>query len=196
MGGIGSRTLDVGDKRELLLDAAERTFCRLGYARTTIGELAADAGVTRPTIYAYFQSKDAVFAALADRIRQEFLTLQEEADTSSPAGIARSTLTAFLDTHVRHFGMLTILAHQAIVDPAMRELRAEIHGRATRRHTRFIERLVAQGHANPAIQPALVSEVVTGVVARFAEQAADDPRKQPALAEALVTLYIRLVGLT
>src|ERR1700754_3741797 len=55
--------------RERLLDVAEEVFCRLGYARTTIAELASAAGVTRPTVYAYFPSQDDVFRAPADRGR-------------------------------------------------------------------------------------------------------------------------------
>jgi AcrR family transcriptional regulator len=195
LSGIGSRTLDVEDKRELLLDAAERVFCRLGYARTTIGSLATEAGVTRPTIYAYFPSKDDVFNALVDRVSREFLTVQEQADASSPRDTARTTLTAYLDTYIRHVGMLTIIAHQALADPEMQRLRAEIHERANRRHTRFIERLVEQGLARTPIAPALVSEAVTGVVMRFAEEAAGQPSRQPELTEALITLYTELIGL-
>jgi len=194
--GLGGRLLDADDKRGLVLDAAERVFCRLGHARTTMGALAAEAGVTRPTIYAYFPSKDDVFAALADRVRQEFLTLQEEADTSSPRETARGTLTAYLDAYVRHFGVLTIIAAQAQVDPGMRRLREEIHSRANRRHARFVERLVAAGQARTPVPPAVVAEAVTGVVMRFAEQAAADPGRQPGLTAELVALYTRLVDLS
>jgi AcrR family transcriptional regulator len=193
--GLGSRTLDVADRRAALLDAAERVFCRLGHARTTMRELAAEAGVTRPTIYAYFPSKDDVFDALADRVRQEFLSLQEQADTSSPRDTARSTLTAYLAAYTRHFGMLTIIAHQALVDPRMGRLRADIHSRANRRHTRFIERLVERGLAAPPVAPALVAETVTGIVMRFAEDAATQPDRHAELADALVALYVRLIDL-
>ncbi|MFC4003744.1 TetR/AcrR family transcriptional regulator [Prauserella oleivorans] len=195
MSGIGSRALDLADKRELLLDAAERVFCRLGYARTTIGALATEAGVTRPTVYSYFPSKDEVFNALVDRVRGEFLALQERADTSSPRETIRSTLTAYLDAYVRHAGMLTIIAHQALSDPRMRALRAEIHDRATRRHARFLRRLVQQGRARTPVDPELVSEAINGVVMRFAEEAAVEPARQPELTEALIALYLELTGL-
>lgn len=195
MSGLGGRLLDADDKRGLVLDAAERVFCRLGHARTTMGALAAEAGVTRPTIYAYFPSKDDVFTALAGRVRQEFLTLQEEADTSSPGETVRSTLTAYLDAYVRHFGVLTIIAAQAQVDPGLRRLREDIHSRANRRHARFVERLVAAGRAHTPVPPPVVAEAVTGVVMRFAEQAAAEPGRQPELTAALVALYTRLVEL-
>lgn len=195
MNAVGHRSLPVEDKRELLLDAAERVFCRNGYAGTTMAALAAEAGVTRPTVYAYFASKDEVFAALAARVRRELLELQEHADVSTPDDTIVSTLTAFLDAYTRHRGMLTVIAHQALDDPSMRLLQNDIGAQANRRHTRFIARLAESGAAHPAIAPALIAETITGIVVRFAELAATDPTRRPELNAALIDAYRRLVGL-
>ncbi|MQA13036.1 MAG: TetR family transcriptional regulator [Pseudonocardiaceae bacterium] len=184
-----------GGTRQEILDAAARVFRRLGYARTTIADLAGEAAVSRPTIYAYFGSKHEVFRALAQRVGQEFLALQERADVSTPEKTLRTTLVAYLDTYVRHLGVLTVIAHQALSDPEMRRLRAEIHDRPNRRHTRFIERLVAQGVADPAVPPAVVSEVITGVVMRFAEEAAASPERRHELGEQLIVAHRRLTGM-
>lgn len=194
-GGLGSRALGAENKRDLLLDTAEAVFCRLGYARTTIAELAAAAGVTRPTVYSYFPSKDDVFRALADRVREEFVALQERVDVSSPARTAREALAGYLAAYTRHFGVLTVIAHQALGDPAMRELRDDIFARAERRNTRFLERLAADGLAHPAIPPADLSRAVTGMVARSAELAAEEPGQAARLAEQLDQLYLRLAGI-
>ena len=195
MRGIGGRTLDVEDKRALLLDSAERTFCRLGYARTSIAALAADAGVTRPTVYAYFPSKEDVFRALADRVREEFLELQERADTSTPAATGRSAVEAFFDACLRRRGMLTVIAHQAIADPEIRHLHDEIHNRANRRHTRFLRRLIDDGVIAPSVPPDAISEAITGVALRFADLAAEAPARAPALRGQLVAVYFTLTGL-
>jgi AcrR family transcriptional regulator len=193
--GIGSRALDVADKRALLLDAAERVFGRAGYAHATIAAIAAEAGVTRPTVYAYFQSRDEVFHSLAERVRDEVLQLQEEADTSSPVAIARSTLTALLDVFVRHHGMLTIIAHQAISDPRARTLHDDIYGRTNRRHARFLDRMAALGHADLAVPASLLAEAIIGTVGRFADLVTAAPDRQERLARDLVSLYLRLTGL-
>lgn len=195
MSGLGSRVLHPDDKRELLLDAAEGVFCRLGYARTTMSELAGAAGVTRPTIYAYFASKDDVFRALVDRVREEFLRLQEQPGRAVPREIVREALAAYLAAYVRHFGMLTIIAHQALSDPQMRRLRDQIHDRANRRHARFIQRLVDQGLARTAVPPELVAEAVTGIVMRFAEETTARPERLGELTDALVALYGEWTGL-
>ncbi|EXG79215.1 TetR/AcrR family transcriptional regulator [Cryptosporangium arvum] len=185
----------MSSRRDDLLDSAEDVFCRLGYARTTIGELASAAGVTRPTIYAYFPSKDDVFRALADRVRLEFLALQEKADTSSPERTVREALTAFLAAYTRHYGVLTVIAHQALADPAMRSLRDEMFARVERRNARFLERLVAAGLADPAIPGADLARAVTGLTARSAERAFESPSELPTLGEQLVRCYLRLAGI-
>jgi len=157
---------------------------------------AAEAGVTRPTVYAYFESKDEVFHSLADRVRREVLHLQEDADTSSPARTARSTLTALLDVFVRHHGVLTVVAHQALSDPRARRLRDDIYARTNRRHARFLERMTASGQADLAVPAAVVAEVIMGTVSRFADLVTADPGRQEPLARDLVALYLRLTGLS
>jgi AcrR family transcriptional regulator len=193
--GIGSRTLDVDDKRDLLLDAAERAIGRLGYTGTTMGAVAAEAQVTRPTVYAYFESKDALFAALADRVRAEFLLLQERADVSTPVETIRSTLTANLDLFVRHHAMLTVIAHQALIDPRMRAVHDEIYARVHRRHARFLDRMVRSGHARLPVASRAVAEAITGVTHRFAEQVIADPSRRNALAGELIELHLSMTGL-
>jgi AcrR family transcriptional regulator len=191
--GIGGRTVQLEDKRELLLDASERAFCRLGFARTTMAALAEEAGVTRPTVYSYFPSKDEVFLALADRVRREFLTQQEQRGSGLPQDTMKAALYGYLDAFTRHRGMLTVIAHEALTDPAMRALLDEIFTRSNRRHTRFLERLAADGLISPVVKPESVSEAITGVAARFAELAAARPERQTQLAADLVELYLGMV---
>jgi len=194
--GIGGRSVQLEDKRELLLDASERAFCRLGYARTTMAALAQEAGVTRPTVYSYFPSKDEVFLALADRVRREFLALQEQAVSESPVETIRAALSAYLEAFPRHRGMITVIGHEALTDPAMGALLEEIFSRANRRNTRFVEQLAADGLVSPVVAPAVLSEAVTGIAARFAEQAAADPARRPALAADFLELYLGMVRFT
>jgi AcrR family transcriptional regulator len=49
------------DKRAAILDAAYRVFAREGYERASIDEIAADAGVAKPTIYNHFGAKEELF---------------------------------------------------------------------------------------------------------------------------------------
>jgi AcrR family transcriptional regulator len=195
MSGIGARSLDAEDKRALLLDSAERTFCRLGYANTSVGALAQDAGVSRPTVYAYYPSKDDVFQALAERVRDEFLAMQERAAGPTPAATGLGALERYFETCIEHRGMLTLIAHQALADPAIRRLHDDIHGRANRRHTRFLHRLIDNGEIAPDIAPEAISEAITGVTMRFADLAAADPARAAELRTQLLRIYLTLTGL-
>lgn len=53
--------MDSGDRRRSILAAAEVTFNRNGYARTTVEQVAAAAGVAKGSIYNYFHSKEELF---------------------------------------------------------------------------------------------------------------------------------------
>lgn len=55
-------------RREKILDAAEQLFVADGVRATTIEGLAAAAGMSKVTVYGYFNDKDAIFAAVSDRV--------------------------------------------------------------------------------------------------------------------------------
>jgi AcrR family transcriptional regulator len=57
------------ERRARILDAAERCFVRAGFHRTTMQDVAADAGMSPGNLYRYFRSKDAIVAGLAERDR-------------------------------------------------------------------------------------------------------------------------------
>ena len=50
-----------------LLIAAETCVRRYGIAKTTMGDVAAEAGVARPTVYRYFADRDQLFVAVVER---------------------------------------------------------------------------------------------------------------------------------
>ncbi|MFF7211971.1 TetR/AcrR family transcriptional regulator [Streptomyces sp. NPDC008238] len=54
-------------RREQILDAAARCFARSGFHRTTIQDIAAEAGASAGLVYRYFTDKDAMVVAIADR---------------------------------------------------------------------------------------------------------------------------------
>lgn len=54
------------DKRNLILDAALKTFVKRGYNDTKVAEIAAEANVAEGTLYNYFSSKEEILLALFD----------------------------------------------------------------------------------------------------------------------------------
>jgi AcrR family transcriptional regulator len=51
------------DRREAVLDAAFRMFVTYGFKRTTMGDIADAAGISRPALYLIFKNKNDIFRA-------------------------------------------------------------------------------------------------------------------------------------
>ncbi len=67
------QTTQAGAKsrQAVTVTAATDVFLRYGYSRTTMAELAAAAGLSRPTLYEAFPSKDDLFAAVIQNLSQQ-----------------------------------------------------------------------------------------------------------------------------
>ncbi|MGB2572145.1 TetR/AcrR family transcriptional regulator [Micromonospora citrea] len=71
--GRGRRSgRSAGDDREsAILATAERLLGQRAFGEISIDDLARGAGISRPTFYFYFPSKDAVLLTLLDRVTEE-----------------------------------------------------------------------------------------------------------------------------
>ena len=57
---------NIAERRQSILSAAVDVFLRYGYARTTMGDVAEAAKLSRPTLYVLFPKKDDIFAAVVE----------------------------------------------------------------------------------------------------------------------------------
>jgi TetR/AcrR family transcriptional regulator len=64
--------LDENDKKVWVLRAATCLFANRGYAGTTVREIVAMAGVTKPTLYYYFKNKEDLYVKLMDLAMEVF----------------------------------------------------------------------------------------------------------------------------
>jgi AcrR family transcriptional regulator len=64
-------------KRDQILDGAKNCFLKLGFEAASMNEITAEAGVSKGTIYVYFQNKEELFANLIERERTAMLTFAE-----------------------------------------------------------------------------------------------------------------------
>lgn len=63
------RRVGQEEKRRRIVNAARRVFTTLGYDRASMNDIAVEAGVSKPTLYVYFEHKEALFAALVEELR-------------------------------------------------------------------------------------------------------------------------------
>lgn len=60
----GLRDRKKAKRRELILDGAEKLFAEQGFDATTVNMIADEVGISAPTVFNYFGSKDNILAAL------------------------------------------------------------------------------------------------------------------------------------
>lgn len=87
---------------QALLDAAEQEFLQRGVARTSLEHIARRAGVTRGAIYWHFKDKNALFAAMLERVRLPFADMADayrrDVDGRDPLGLLRRLCRVALAT--------------------------------------------------------------------------------------------------
>ena len=73
-------------RAQRILDAAEALILRWGYNKTTIDDIARQAGVAKGTIYLHWKTREALFAALMAREKLLFAQDFKQRITADPAG--------------------------------------------------------------------------------------------------------------
>lgn len=89
-----------GQRREQLISVARRLFADNGMAGTSVEEIAATAGVSKPVIYEHFGSKDGLYAVVVDReVRhlQDSLNAAMTRPKQGPKRTLESAVLALLD---------------------------------------------------------------------------------------------------
>jgi AcrR family transcriptional regulator len=64
----GARAVGRQRRHARILDVAEALFAAQGFAKTTVDEIAASAGVSKGLVYDHYPSKEALLAAVWDRL--------------------------------------------------------------------------------------------------------------------------------
>jgi TetR/AcrR family transcriptional regulator, repressor for uid operon len=67
------------DRRSQILDAALICFAKRGFHQASMHDISAEAGISVGLIYRYFENKEAVIAAMADRHKNEIQEVLERA---------------------------------------------------------------------------------------------------------------------
>jgi TetR/AcrR family transcriptional regulator, ethionamide resistance regulator len=114
-----------GDDRELaILTTAERLLEQRSLADISVDDLAKGAGLSRPTFYFYFSSKDAVLLTLFERVIVEADSALESMIANPPADLKalwRIGINVFVETFGSHRAV-SLAAESARTNKALREL--------------------------------------------------------------------------
>lgn len=72
-----------------ILDAAERLLAQLGYRKMTMDDIAKESGISRRTVYGYFNSKEQVILGTMDRIAARVTARLGELSDKSESAVNR-----------------------------------------------------------------------------------------------------------
>jgi len=121
------------ENQEKMLEAARRLFSTRGYQETRVEDIAAEAGVAAPTVYASFQSKRGILHALMKRLTSGVPGGPPLLDTSGPRQVnaepdPRRALKLFVEhlmgVQERAIPIYEVMKHAARVDPEIADLLA------------------------------------------------------------------------
>ena len=185
-----------------ILEAALAVFAQKGFAATRLDDIAAKAGITKGTIYLYFDSKQALFEALARQSigqRIDQVQAQLAAFTGSSADMLRLVLAT-----MGHFAMTSdrvvlprlVLAEAANFPQLAEFWRREIVDRGIGIFTTIIQRGIERGEfrkiepqhaARLCVAPILVIVLWRTTFAQFD----DEPYDYQGLIEAHLETLLR-----
>lgn len=152
--------------RALLVDAAHQLLLDGGYQAFTFARLADRAGVSRPTIYTYFASKEALAVAVCEKVLPEWLGALR--DAMAAADGPRDKVVAFVRCQLElavagQHRMAQVLADAPLGDDARTAIR-DIHARFPSGLTDVLADLDVR---RPVLTAALVQGVINAALQRI-----------------------------
>lgn len=108
------------DRRLEVLRVAARTFSSLGFRQATLEDVAGALGITRPALYHYAESKDALLGECGKIAHRELAAAVETAsDEPDGAGRLRAFFRRYCEIVCDDFGRCFVLTDLSEMDPAV-----------------------------------------------------------------------------
>ncbi len=175
--------------RSAILDAALQQFSAYGYRRASMEDLARAAGLSRPSLYFHFGSKEELFRALVQRLQDDQLAEAER--TLALDAPLEDRVLAMLAAQFTHFvALMAGSPHGAEILDVNNRICADINVEARRRGTVLLARLLADPELHLA-RHGLDAEGAADLLIACAAGAKEGPGVDPAVYDERLR---RLVG--
>lgn len=118
-----SAASETESTRDRILDVAERLFAQKGLAGTAVRDIARAAGLTAPSLYNYFEGKQALYEAVIARGVQPLFDLIGNVARGTGRGEDRTgaMLDGIMDHLASHPDLARLIQHEALTDGASLE---------------------------------------------------------------------------
>ena len=116
--------------KKKIVEAAYGYFLQKGYHGTTMNEIAESLGVTKPALYHFFPGKEDLYAAVAERGREELAAILERSYNNRDFRTGSEILFDTLAGYVIHFNniyseMFILAGHNERIRTLLKEDRIE-----------------------------------------------------------------------
>jgi len=150
--------------KEALLMAAVSLFSEKGYASTSVREIAAQAGVTKPVLYYYFQNKEGLFRAIMDGAAERQQELLEEASRRTGSALERILFLyrRLYEELLPNYSLFRMI-HNLIFGPPQGVPKYDMEG-YHRRMVEAVKTIYRQGLERGEVRPADPHEVAMLIV--------------------------------
>jgi AcrR family transcriptional regulator len=134
------------ERREQILDAAEKVFNRLGFNKARMDDIVVESGLSKGALYWYYKSKDAIILALLDRVFVgEMAQFEKLVDAEGTASERLDQLTRVVVQDMARFKHLMPLIYEFVALAARRKsVRTKLSGYYQRYH-RLLSHILQQG---------------------------------------------------
>jgi AcrR family transcriptional regulator len=156
------------DKHRAIHQAGTAVFLRSGYASATMDLIAAEAGVSKQTVYNHFHSKEGLFKAIVEDLTSTLMAplVVRDAAKSTPDRVLRSLARDFLSLMLRPS---SLALYRLIVAESARfpELGGAIYAVGTGRLLAMLADYLAWETRNGRLsvaEPALAAEQLVGML--------------------------------
>ena len=126
-------------RHDAILEAATRLFARYGYKRTSMDLLASEAMVAKPTLYAHFDDKDAVFRAVVEHVMGQIVAAARAAAARKAPAAER-----LAEVLIAKFSYLHELVHQSPHAAELLDSQGRLGADVVERHDRELKKVLAQ----------------------------------------------------
>ncbi len=188
-------SIDSAETRQKIVDAARRSFARLGYDATTNKDIADEVGITTGAIYHYFASKADLYVAVYQEVQTHIYEVFEQAIAPYEQFADRiaGALGAAVEINREDSsiaGFVVGVPDERARHPMLEERIAQLQLRSHRFFGRLVDDAYANGEIAADLPPEAVSDMliaVTSGLARFSTQVSTE--RHGAAAAALKRMF-------
>jgi AcrR family transcriptional regulator len=190
------RLLSTRERADSIRTAAAAVFARQGFAATTVDQIAAEAGVSKLIVYRHFNSKQELYLAILDQVRDRLGQITKPRDPVDPAD-AQAAFRAAVATLTGTFAVarelpdaFRLLHRHAVHEPEFAGHVADLVDRSRQQ----IEGMLA--HVPDPVLRAWMARLVDRMVDEAFLEWLDvgDPDRDPEMVERLAHLLGGMVG--